>query len=281
MAARGGTARGQAAASSAAAEARLGPGLLARAQVPRRVTAIVLACPPAERVCEVGYDRGLILFTLLATRDGAGLGIEVQPDSARATPVPPALRHRVELRTGDGLMPLHPDEADGLGVILAGLGGRTIADILEARPEVTRRLAWVVTCPSHLEADVRPALRRLGLTPASERLVEDRGRFYEVVVAVKADPHEPADEVADMWGPHLIGGPDPLMAAYLDDQERRFAAAFQSGLKSYGAGNKVALGRKLALLGAARERVVIAHSQGGTSRPSDCNSHSSRGRVSP
>ena len=229
--------------------------------IPKRVAAIVGACPEAATICELGYDRGLILWSVLAAQPSArGLGIEVQPASAHTTPIPYDLAHRVELRTGDGLLPLAPEEATGLGVILAGLGGRTIAKILEARPDITRRLAWVVACPSHLEADIRPALSRLGLTLIDERLVEDRGRFYEVMVARPSSETriDLPDEIAAIWGPHLVGRPDPLMAAYLDDQEQRFSEAFKSNLASYHGGPKAALGRKLALLAAARARVDSA-----------------------
>lgn len=186
-----------------------------------------------------------------------GLGVEVQPESATATPIPATLRHRVELRTGDGLDPISPTEADGLGVILAGLGGRTIAEILERRPTLTNRLAWVVTCPSHLEAEVRPALTRLGLGITDERLVEDRGRFYEVVVSRPGakDLCSAQDEVLATWGPLLLGRPDPLMRRYLDDQAERFAEAFARDLQSYREGTKAALGRKLALLETARARL--------------------------
>lgn len=250
--------------------ARVGTSRVAPPHIPRRIRAIVEACPPAARVCEVGYDRGLILWSLLEARpDTLGLGVEIQPESASATPIPAALRHRAELRTGDGLDPIGPEEADGLGVILAGLGGRTIAEILERRPELTRRLAWVVTCPSHLEAEVRPALRRLGLSLSDERLVEDRGRFYEIVVSRpeaapeplreaghEADEANAIDEVLASWGPLLIGRPDPLMLRYLDDQAQRFAEAFACELRSYREGTRVALGRKLALLDAARARLL-------------------------
>jgi tRNA (adenine22-N1)-methyltransferase len=237
--------------------ARVGTSRQAPPHIPRRIRAIALACPPAARVCEVGYDRGLILWSVLETRpETRGLGVEVQPESATATPIPAPLRPRVELRTGDGLDPVTFEEADGMGVILAGLGGRTIAEILERRPELTRRLAWVLTCPSHLEAEVRPALTRLGLGIADERLVEDRGRFYEVVVSRPSLPVTPADELAATWGPLLMSRPDPLMLRYLDDQAQRFAEAFARDLQSYREGTKAALGRKLALLGAARSRLL-------------------------
>ena len=44
--------------------------------------------------------------------------------------------------------------------LLAGLGGRTIAEILARRPDTTRALTACILCPSHLEADIRPALER-------------------------------------------------------------------------------------------------------------------------
>jgi tRNA A22 N-methylase len=148
-----------------------------------------------------------------------------------------------------------PGEVDG--VILAGLGGRTIARILESRPDVVAQLDFIVTCPSHLEADIRPALQRLGFGIADERIVFDRGRFYEVVVARQADTPDcidlaTCDDVAAAWGPHLLAR-DPLMAAFLDDHKRRFHAAFASKLASYRDGPKAELGRKLALLDAASD----------------------------
>lgn len=250
---------------------------------PARIAAIADLVPPCRVVCEVGYDRGLILWTLLGARpDVRAIGVEIQPASATTTPIPGPLAGRVELRTGDGLLPIAPGEVDG--VILAGLGGRTIVGVLESRPDVVARLDFVVTCPSHLEADVRPALLRLGLGIADERIVFDRGRYYEVVVArplrrrlaelaLPAFPALPAlpalsalpadadavdlaacDEVAAAWGPLLLAR-DPLMADYLDDHERRFHAAFASGLASYRDGAKAALGRKLALLSEARQRL--------------------------
>ncbi len=229
---------------------------------PARIAAIADLVPPCRSVCEVGYDRGLILWTLLQARpDARAIGVEIQPESATSTPVPPLLASRVELRTGDGLIPIAPGEVDG--VILAGLGGRTIARVLESRPDVVAHLDFIVTCPSHLEADIRPALQRLGFGIVDERIVFDRGRFYEVVVARPVARIAPGqtcvdlatcDDVAAAWGPLLLAR-DPLMAAYLADHERRFHAAFACKLASYRDGAKAALGQKLALLTTARERL--------------------------
>lgn len=248
--------------------------------IPARIAAIARLCPPAATICEVGYDRGLILWAAMRSHPGArGVGVEVQPASRTSTPIPPDLAERVTLLTGDGLAPFTDQEADGMGVILAGLGGRTIAAILERRPAKTRRLAWVLTCPSHLEADIRPALGRLGLGIADERLVFDRGRYYELVLSSPnatrpavdtVDAASTASTVSRTWGPLLLGRPDPLMASYLDDQAQRFSAALARGLESYREGPKKALGDKLAMLGEARRalaRSLARHPHGTLSEP--------------
>lgn len=225
-----------------------------------RIDALVQAAldtlGPATRLAEIGYDRGAILLRVLTRRsDVTAIGVEIQA-AARDMPVPPQLAPRLALRTGDGLTPLAPGEVDV--VVIAGMGGRTIAELLSRDPALTRSLGAFILCPSHLEADVRPALGDLGLDIADEGLTTERGRFYEIIVARPADPLTPiahdADPIAAAWGPRLFARRDPLLGPFLEDARRRFHAAFAEGLRSYQSGPKAALGRKLALLDAALER---------------------------
>lgn len=226
------------------------------ARIDALVQAALDALGPMGRLAEIGYDRGAILLRVLARRaDVTAIGVEIQA-AARDMPVPAPLAPRLALRTGDGLCPLAPAEVDV--VVIAGMGGRTIAELLLRDPALTRSLGAFVLCPSHLEADVRPALGDLGLGIADERLVTERGRFYEIIVAGPTDPLAPdahaPDPMAAAWGPRLFARRDPLLGPFLEDARRRFHAAFAEGLRSYQSGPKAALGRKLALLDAALER---------------------------
>lgn len=238
-----------------------------------RIGAIVAAAtaelPPGGTLIEVGYDRGAILLGALAARpDARAIGVEIQTSTAATMPPDP----RCTWLTGDGFDPLGAGAdgdpgADGhVGAdgddtlttavgILAGMGGRTIAAILERTPALTRRFAALVLCPSHLEADIRPALTRLGIAIHDERLVFERGRYYEVIVARSDLPCTPAaDATLAAWGPRLFARRDPLLGAFLDDARQRFRAAFAEDLKSYRSGAKAALGDKLARLDDARSR---------------------------
>jgi len=207
-----------------------------------RIEAIAAAIPAtATRLAEVGYDRGGVLEAIGARRPDLSLiGSEIQRLA------PPALAG-VDWRTGDGLAAIAPGEVDG--VVMAGLGAGTIVAILEARPAVVATLGWLVLCPSHFEDELRPGLARLGWHPADERLVLDRGRFYEVMVARPGpDPLAP-DPIAARWGPRLLAACDPLGPAWIADLRQRFQAAFAHGLV------KARLGPKLMMIDEVERRL--------------------------
>ncbi|MCC6625367.1 MAG: tRNA (adenine(22)-N(1))-methyltransferase TrmK [Deltaproteobacteria bacterium] len=214
-----------------------------------RVQAITRAIPDDARgLVEVGYDRGLVLDAVRVARPDLRLvGVEIQPGAAAR--VPPSLAG-IDLRTGDGLAPVAPGEVDG--VIMAGLGARTMLRVLASRPEVTARLGWLVLCPSHFEDDLRPGLDALGWHPDHEVLAHERDRFYEIVRAAPGpDPAAP-DAVAARWGPRLLERRDPLLPAWLADLRVRFRAAFAHGLV------KATVGQKLASIDQIEARIVAS-----------------------
>ncbi len=128
-----------------------------------------------------------------------------------------------------------------------------IIELITRNPELTRSLDTLVLCPSHLEAEIRPALTSIGYAPTHERLAFERDRFYEVIVAHRATaPISPVDPIRAAWGPRLFEHHDPLLRAFLEDAKRRFHAAFKEDLRSYLTSElKAALGHKLATLDAA------------------------------
>lgn len=246
-------------------DGKLGPSSPPHAAPAGRIDALVAAvcevAPAAARLVEIGYDRGAILLRALAARpDLHAVGIEIQP-AARHMAVPDELAPRLTLLTGDGFDPL-PPTSEPTVVLLAGLGGRTIASLLTRDPATTRALSALVLCPSHLEAEIRPALRSLGLRPSAERLVTERGRFYEIIVVAVGDTAPPDDVDRDpltaAWGPRLFATRDPLLVPFLEDARHRFRAALAADLRSYRSGPRAALGAKLARLD---EALALARSR--------------------
>jgi tRNA (adenine22-N1)-methyltransferase len=124
--------------------AAMGPG--ARLTPRLRALAAIL---PAETcsVADVGAGDGA-LARHLAERGLRVVATELRPG--------PFLRLRerapgLDCRLGDGLEALRPGEVEA--VLIAGLGGRTIAAMLERSDAVVRSLRWLVLQPQqHAEA---------------------------------------------------------------------------------------------------------------------------------
>ncbi|MCF0150244.1 MAG: SAM-dependent methyltransferase [Firmicutes bacterium] len=85
------------------------------------------------------------------------------------------------LRLGSGLQVLSPYEADT--VIIAGMGGELIAEILAEEPAKNETFARFILQPRTKEAVLRRWLLENGFYITDERLVEERDRICQVLVA--------------------------------------------------------------------------------------------------
>jgi len=111
-------------------------------RLPPRLRAVAAAVPDrATSVADVGAGDGQ-LAQHLAGRGLRVVATERRPASfARLRAAVPHL----DCRLGEGLEVLRPGEVEG--VVLAGMGGHSIARILDASPAVTRALDWLVLQP--------------------------------------------------------------------------------------------------------------------------------------
>ena len=106
--------------------------------------------------------------------------------SARRTVQEAGLTHCIEVRVGDGLSVLSPGEATE--IVIAGMGGETIAEILAAAPWLKdgkdRRL---ILQPMTKTAELREWLYHNGFSIERERLIIDGRHLYCVMAASFTD----------------------------------------------------------------------------------------------
>ncbi len=162
---------------------------------------------------DIGSDHGHLLKALLAAgriRRGIAIENKSQPfANSRSTLV----GLQAEVRFADGLNGLMPGEADSIS--LCGMGGRSVAEILDAHPDRVPPL--VVVQPNRQPERVRAWGLRRGYRLVDERLTPGKRafvvlRFQKVDAASGAtgptiiDPaYERLDaESALLFGPHLI-----------------------------------------------------------------------------
>ncbi len=179
-----------------------------------RLSMIARLVGPCESCADIGCDHGRLGAFLLQTdqcrkvqlTDISGPSL----DKARRLMRDLGLADRVRFSVGDGLAALQetPDV-----IVIAGMGGATIADILQ---EGRDRLqgARLVLQPNVAAPQLRQALCRLGYAITDERVAQDGRRCY---IVIQAEPGK-----ADFGLKELIVG--PLLLARMPEELAPYAA---------------------------------------------------------
>jgi len=89
----------------------------------------------------------------------------------------------IETRLGSGLSVLKPGEVEA--IVIAGMGGLLIRDLLEAQPEVADAAKKLVLQPMNNQSAVRRYLEIHGFKIICEELAQEGDRIYEIIVAQK------------------------------------------------------------------------------------------------
>ena len=151
-------------------------------RMPPRLRAVAGVVPAgAASVADIGAGDGQLAKHLSAR------GLHVIATERRPGPYSRlrAALPDLDCRQGEGLEVLGPGEVEG--VVLAGLGGHTIARVLESAPAVARTLEWLVLQPQqhadHLLAWLGPAGYRVAV-----RATMSQGRHSYTVLLVR--PYE-------------------------------------------------------------------------------------------
>jgi tRNA (adenine22-N1)-methyltransferase len=86
---------------------------------------------------------------------------------------------------GDGLATVEPGEVDT--VTIAGMGGHTARMILEESQHVVKQLKRIIVQPMNAPSHVRQFFYENEFLLVHETVLVEDGRFYEVIVAAKAE----------------------------------------------------------------------------------------------
>ena len=199
----------------------------------QRLLRIAGCVPSGSVVADIGTDHALLPAYLV--RQGIcprviATDLHMGPlAAARSNIALFNLGKQVELRRGDGLAIFQPGEI--MVIIIAGMGGGKIIEILDQAPDVLQSASRLILQPLSAAAQVRGWLIGNGWGLTDEDLVQDNERYYEIIVAdhwrsIDHDLQEqmpgPGDgEDIDLLlevGPRLVEKRHPLLADYLNKQ---------------------------------------------------------------
>ena len=195
---------------------------------PRLRAIAALAPEGCSCLADIGTDHGYIPVSLLLegrVKRAVAADIGAMPlDHARRTASSCGVAENLDFRLGDGLSVLEPGEADV--IVIAGMGGDAITDILSAAPW-SRAGPLLLLQPMSKAEVLRAWLPLNGYEVFREELVQDKGVLYPIL-SVRGGKMAPASD-AQAWGGFLLDR-DPLWGLYIADRLLRLRRA-ASGLE--------------------------------------------------
>ncbi len=155
----------------------------------KRLLAVASMVSRGNRVCDVGCDHGFVPIYLIQQNISPGvLAMDVKEG-----PLAQAKEHikfygltdYIETRLSNGLQAYRMGEADTL--ICAGMGGKLMMQILEAEKAKTDSFQELILQPQSELSQFRAFLRKQGYQIAEENMIEEDGKFYPMMRAVKGN----------------------------------------------------------------------------------------------
>lgn len=203
-------------------------------RISQRLTALANLVPQGMRAADIGTDHGLLpcyLITENISPSVIAVDINKGPlEKAEHNIDLYNLKGLVETRLGDGLKALKPQEAEA--IIIAGMGGGTMVEILNGSREVADAAGRLIFQPMTGSEAVRRWLQDNGLAIIEEDLIYEEGRIFEIIAAEKGEM--PKLSQAELnFGPILIRKKHPL----LNDLLEKELAALQEIIKQLAKSN--------------------------------------------
>ncbi len=190
---------------------RLGIKLTARLQkIADQVTA-------GHRVADIGTDHGYIPIYLLKNKISpfviAGDINEFPLKCAENNVADNNLLNGIETRLGSGLSILKPKEVDT--VIVAGMGGLLISELLDNSKEIAQNLEALILQPMQARSELRKYLVSNNFIIEKDILVKEDHHIYEIIVA-KPGEQVVVDPIYYEIGFHINSNPKPLSIEFID-----------------------------------------------------------------
>ena len=129
------------------------------------------------------------------------------------------MEQNIETRLGNGLDKIEGSEAET--VIIAGMGGILICDILKKDTEKLNSIKQLVLQPQRDVYKVRKCLHSLGFKIDDEEMVFENGKYYNIIIAVKGVETYESD--ADyIFGRRLIEKKSQVLKAYINSRIKKY-----------------------------------------------------------
>ncbi|WP_129596809.1 tRNA (adenine(22)-N(1))-methyltransferase [Anaerophilus nitritogenes] len=194
-----------------------------------RLLAITKFVKKGSVVADIGTDHGYIpvyLVTNNISKKVFATDVNEGPlNSAKETIKEHCLEKYIETRLGTGLIPIKPYEVDT--VIIAGMGGLLIRDILKNDLDLTKSIKKFILQPMVAQEDLRKWLIQNHFKIIDEKLEKEDHRIYEIMV-VENGEQIVEDGIYYKIGKKLIENKDPLLEVFIQKHIQKQKNIFEN-----------------------------------------------------
>ena len=190
-----------------------------------RLLKIASLVTEGKRVADIGTDHGYIpVYLLNKNKVPFAILSDVNKgplDNARKEVRHNNLLDKTDLRLGSGIEVLKKGEVDE--VIIAGMGGILINELLEANKEVAHSVDKLILQPMQAQDELRKYLFSNGYEILNEALVKEDFRIYEILeVKYTGNNTQVEDEIYFEVGKKLIENKDELLNEFIDKKVYKY-----------------------------------------------------------
>lgn len=181
-----------------------------------RLQAVANFVPQNAALADIGTDHAYLPAWLLGrgqVRRAIAADISQGPlDRAKRTAQQYGCSEQMEFRLCDGLAAIAPDEVDT--IVIAGMGGETIAAILQAASWVFDERYTLILQPMSAQPDLRSWLWHNGFSIQKEQIIREGDKLYNVLLTSYGNATELS--LGQEWaGAQYPGMEQPLRSEYL------------------------------------------------------------------
>ena len=179
--------------------------------ISKRLETVASFVPQESVLLDVGSDHAYLPIELVEKghieRAIAGEVVVGPYQSAVKNVESHGLSEKIQVRLANGLAAF--EESDQVSVItIAGMGGRLIASILEEGFDKLAHVERLILQPNNREDDLRSWLQDHGFQIIAESILEEAGKFYEILVVESGQMKLSAKETR--FGPFLSKEVSPV-----------------------------------------------------------------------
>ncbi|EFN98807.1 conserved hypothetical protein [Streptococcus mitis SK564] len=179
--------------------------------ISKRLELVASFVPQGAILLDVGSDHAYLPIELVERGKIesaiAGEVVEGPYQSAVKNVEAHGLKEKIQVRLANGLAAF--EEADQVSVItIAGMGGRLIARILEEGLDKLANVERLILQPNNREDDLRIWLQDNDFQIVAESILEEAGKFYEILVVEVGQMKLSASDVR--FGPFLSKEVSPV-----------------------------------------------------------------------